>query len=59
MARDLAGLDSAAAHLLPERDIGAAERVEAEAGKIEARIVLGRVVGFGGARRQLQRLPDA
>jgi len=43
---DLARLDTAAADLLPPRDVGAPERVRSEAGEVEARIVLIVVNGF-------------
>src|ERR1039458_1059060 len=39
--------------------LGAAERVETEAGEVGVRIVLGRVLGFGGASRLLRRVAHA
>jgi hypothetical protein len=56
---DLARLDAAAADLLPPRDVGAPERVLAEAREVEAKVVRASGLLLDGARRLLQCLADA
>ena len=59
VASDLAGLDSAAAHVLPPRDVGAAQGMRPKTGEVEAEVL--RIVGilFDRARSVLERLADA